>query len=105
MDERDRAFFEDIGAAIDVFVEEAEKALRDPAEVEEDDTRAAYTTLAAALTTPDQRDAFATAVREALNGVAHSIMVTLDGGSAHADHGAPQLLHPDGTPFPAGLNE
>jgi hypothetical protein len=105
MDERAKAFFEDVAAPIDVFAEEATRALRHPAEVEEDDARAAYTTLSEALTTPEQRDAFAAAVREALNGVAHSIMVTLDGGSAYADDGAPQLLHPDGTPFPEGLHE
>ena len=38
-------------------------------------------------------------------GLAHSIMVTLDGGSAYADHGSPRLYHPDGSEFVAGLHE
>jgi hypothetical protein len=56
--------------------------------------------------TPEQRNAFQAVVRQTLTGLAHSIMVTLDGGSAYSDRlGSPRLLHVDGHPFVAGLHE
>jgi hypothetical protein len=61
--------------------------------------------MAAALQSREQRQAFEVTTRSALVGLAHSIMVTLDGGGAYSDHGARQLLHPNGDAFPAGPHE
>jgi NAD(P)-dependent dehydrogenase (short-subunit alcohol dehydrogenase family) len=104
MDERTAAFFEDVGASIDVFVADLTSGLTDPAS-RSDKERARFVTLASAVATTEQRQALQSATRAALVGLADSIMVTLDGGTAYSNHGAPTLLHPDGTPFPEGLHE
>jgi hypothetical protein len=105
MDERDERFFEDIARGIDSWVEAALGGLQDPASSSYE-KKAALASVAATVRTPEQRDAFETVVRETLTGLAHSIMVTLDGGSAYSDrHGSPRLLHGNGQPFVAGLHE
>jgi hypothetical protein len=105
MDERDERFFEDIARGIDNWVEAAVHGLHDPVSSSHGG-KAAPATLAAAVRTPEQRQAFEAVVRETLTGLAHSIMVTLDGGSAYSDRlGSPRLLHGDGHPFVAGLHE
>src|ERR671914_686229 len=105
MDERDERFFEDIARSIDGWAEAAVHGLRDPASSSLEG-KAGLVTLAAAVRTPEQRDAFEAVMRETLTGLAHSIMVTLDGGSAYSDRlGSPRLLHGDGQPFVAGLHE
>jgi hypothetical protein len=105
MDERDRAFFEDIGVSLDLWVEVAVQGLTDPASTNYQ-ARGALTIIADALRAPEQREAFEAVLRETLTGLAHSIMVTLDGGSEYSEGlGSPQLRHGDGQPFVAGLHE
>jgi hypothetical protein len=104
MHERDEAFFEDIASALDSWTETTSERLLDPSgrTVE---THAAFEVLADALDTPETRGAFEHVVRDTLTGFAHSVMVTLDGGSTYSDAGAPQLFHNDGRPFVSGLHE
>jgi len=105
MDERDRAFFEDIGVSIDLWVEAAVRGVTEPASTTYD-ASGALTTVADALRTPEQREAFQAVIRETLTGLSHSIMVTLDGGGEYSERlGSPQLRHGDGHPFVAGLHE
>jgi hypothetical protein len=105
MDEHDERFYEDIAGSIDSFVEAAVEGVRNPA-AEGSSAMLAYATLSPALAAPQQLTAFETVVRDALTGLAHSIMVTLDGGSAYSDRwGPPQLRHGDGHEFASGLHE
>src|SRR3954462_6480354 len=105
MNDRDEAFLEDVASSIDSWTEEAVQGLDDSASQEARE-RAAFATLAAAVQTPDQRRAFEFVVRWALTGLAHSVMVTLDGGSRYAERlGSPQLRHGDGEPFVEGLHD
>jgi hypothetical protein len=67
---------------------------------------AVFAQVGAALDTQERRDAFEAVVRDALTGLAHSIMVMLDGGTAYSDRwGPPQLRHGDGHEFASGLHE
>jgi hypothetical protein len=105
MDERDEAFYENVGSSIDSWVRVAVEGLSDQTAVSPS-ARPAFAQVGAALDTPERRDAFEAVVRDTLIGLAHSIMVTLDGGGAYSDRlGSPQLLHGDGQPFASGLHD
>ncbi len=100
MNERVEAFFEDIGRSIDAWVKVAQAAVRDPTSAD-GVGREAFECLSRVLRTPEEQRAFELAVRDLLTGMAHSIMVTLDGRSAYSEEDSPQLSHSDGRPFVA----
>jgi hypothetical protein len=59
-----------------------------------------------ALTSAEQQEAFERVVRELLRILTHSILVTIDGGTAYAEsYGTPRLVHGDGEAFGEALHE
>lgn len=105
MDERDRAFFEDLAAKIDRMTVDAVEAVRQPDETTWEEREALRVLHAAPATQAEQR-AFQSFVNELLRVLTHSTLVTIDGGTEYADsHGTPRLTHGDGTPFGEALHE
>jgi hypothetical protein len=105
MDERERAFFEDLAGTIDRTTADVARALRNP-ESPQWEAQEELATLRTALTSPEQRRALETVVNEALRVLTHSILVTLDGGTEYADtYGTPQVLDREGRPFGDALHE
>jgi hypothetical protein len=105
MNEPDHAFFEDLADKIDRMTADAATAVERPEDTgwEDEDV---LRVLHAALATPEERHAFESFVNELLVALTHSILVTIDGGTAYSDaHGTPQLVHGDGQPFGEGLHE
>ena len=83
----------------------AARYIEDPTSAPEEE-RGVWQTLSALVELPEQRAAFETAIRCALTGLAHSLMVVLDGGSANSEGlGSPRLSHANGEPFPDGLHD
>lgn len=64
-----------------------------------------YRTLAASLGSEQARLAFSAVVRESLIGLAHSVLVTLDGGSALSEQHTMELIDENGDAINDGLHE
>lgn len=105
MDERDRAFFEDLAAKIDRMTASAVGAVQQPADTDWHEEEA-LRVVREALTTPEQQRAYETVVNELLRVLTHSILVTIDGGTEYSEaYGTPRLLHGDGHPFGVAMHE
>ena len=100
------AFLEDLARHLDRWVAEGVVAMTDPSsELTWTDRPEAFRTIAPHLSTPECRAAVQSALLELLSGFSHSVLVTLDGGTALADQTSLSLTDSTGQPLESGLHE
>ena len=100
------AFFEDLARSLDGWVDASVSAMTDPAaNLIWTSHPEAFRSLAGALSTVELQSALRTALHEVLSGQIHSILVTLDGGTALAEHTTLTITDDDGQELPPGLHE
>jgi len=100
------AFLEDLARHLDTWLAQGVLAMTDPsAELKWTDQPEAFRVIASHLSHPDCPAALRTALLELLSGVAHSFLVTLDGGTALAQHTSLSLTDASGEPLQSGLHE
>ena len=100
------AFFEDLAISLDGWVDASVSAMTDPAaDLIWTNHPEAFRSLAGVLSTAELRAALKTALLEILSGQIHSILVTLDGGTALAEQTLLTVTDEDGHELPPGLHE
>ena len=100
------AFLEDLARHLDTWLAQGVVAMTDTsAELKWTDRPEAFHTIAPHLSTPECRAAVHTALLELLSGLSHSFLVTLDGGTALAQHTTLSLKDSAGQELESGLHE
>lgn len=99
-----RAVFEDLAVTRDHAAKSAASVLSGEIPMWVNNVEA-LELLRAALHTPEQVAAFAATVELLVDTALHSVLVTLDGGSASAEVGRVYLVDEDGAHAPDGLHE
>lgn len=99
-----RAFFEDLAITTEHARTTAKEAL-DGGDLVWPERPEAFEQLRSKLTTKEEIEAFASAVSEIVHVAVHSVLVTIDGGSASAEIGRVLLVDESGSPLGDGLHE
>lgn len=103
-DELRRAFFEDLAVIRDRSASSAREALAGDGPVWAEHPHA-FDRLRLRVRSPEDIEAFATAVEEFVHVALHSALVVVGGGAASAEVGRVRLVGEDGEPLGEGLVE
>jgi hypothetical protein len=98
-------FLKEVAATVRYWEHTAREAVMPGADLSAWERPEAIRRLAAVLSEANAVDDFVYAVRACVEGCAHSLLVTIDGGTALAEKGLIDLVDAEGNSLGAGLHE
>jgi hypothetical protein len=99
------AFLRSLAEANESWLGAAREALASPTKAKWSEKQQSWSTLSARLTSECDREALQAVLTELLSGLTHSVLVTLDGGSALAETTILKIQDEQGVTFKSFLHE